>query len=169
MHLFLIVSVYWGLRELVVNPVNLFIQLIGASGKLGYLCIVSLLWLFGTSFGIDLTFFKLFKLYFHLGLITTPMFSMFTWLMFIPIIMLTRSHGQEKSLLYYDLFNFGVLLYRCTPTLIFFLFLHNPTTPILPIYVNQWRAHLEKNTTRLSGVIQRKVSTVPRQTFLGPD
>ena len=28
--------------------------------------------------GTDLVFFELFKLYFHLGLITTPMFSMFT-------------------------------------------------------------------------------------------
>ena len=45
----------------------------------------------------------------------------------------TRSHGQEKSLLYYDLFDFGVLFYGRIPTLILFHFLHNPTTPILPV------------------------------------
>ena len=49
----------------------------------------------------------------------------------------TRSHGQEKSISYYDLFDFGVLFYGRIPTLIFFYFLHNPTTPKLPVYVNQ--------------------------------
>ena len=50
----------------------------------------------------------------------------------------TRLRGQEKSQSYYDLFDFGVLLiYGRTPTLILFYFLHNPTTPILPVYVDQ--------------------------------
>ena len=51
-------------------------------------------------FGMDLTFFELFKLYFHLGLITTPhvLYVHMTYVLFF-----TRSHGQEKSLLYYDL------------------------------------------------------------------
>ena len=57
-------------------------------------------------------------------------------------LMFSQSHGQEKSSLYYDLFDFRVLFYGCTPTLIFFYFLHNPTTPILPIYVDQRRANL---------------------------
>ena len=53
-----------------------------------------------------LRFFKLFKLYFHWGLITTPhvfyvhmtCVNSFSYVSFF-----TRSHGQEKSLLYYDL------------------------------------------------------------------
>ena len=34
------------------------------------------------------------------------------------------------------------------PTLILFHFLHNPTTPILPVYVDQRRPYLEKDTTQ---------------------
>ena len=56
---------------------------------------------------------------------------------FSHVSLFTRSHGQEKSLSYYDLFDFRVLLYGRTPTLILFYFLYNPTTPILPIYVDQ--------------------------------
>ena len=65
----------------------------------------------------------------------------------------TQSHGQEKSLLYYDLFDFGVLLYGRIPTLIPFYFLHNPITPILPVYVNQRRPHLKKDTPETRGMI----------------
>ena len=65
---------------------------------------------------------------------------------------------------------FGVLMiYGRTPTLILFYFLHNPTTPILPIYVEQRRPHLEKDTTRSRGMIVRKVPTVPRRTLVAPD
>ena len=82
-----------------------------------------------------LNFFKLFKLYFHLGLITTPhvLYVHMTYVYsFSHVSFFTRSHGQEKSLSYYDLlYDFGVLFYGRTPTLIFFYFLHNPTTPIL--------------------------------------
>ena len=99
-----------------------------------------------------LTFFELFKLYFHLGLITTPHvpYVHMTYVYSLShVSFFTRSHGQEKSLSYYDLlYDFGVLLYGCIPTLIFFYFLHNPTTPILPIYIDQRRPYLEKDTTQ---------------------
>ena len=65
------------------------------------------------------------------------MFSMTYVYSFSYVSQFIRSHGQEKSLLYYDLFDFGVLIYGHIPTLIFFYFLHNPTTPILPVYVDQ--------------------------------
>ena len=100
-----------------------------------------------------LNFFKLFNSYFHLGLITTPMFSMIhiTYVYsFSHVSFFTRSHGQEKSLSYYDLFTTSeFLLYRCIPTLIFFYFIYNPPTPILPVYIEQRRPHLEKDTTRM--------------------
>ena len=82
----------------------------------------------------------------------------------------TRSHGQEKSSLYYDLFDFGVLLfYGRTPTLIFPFLLYKPTTPILPVYVDQRRTHLEKDSTRPRGMVIRQIATVPRRTFITPD
>ena len=163
--------------------------------------------------GTNLTFFELFKLYFHLGLITTPhvLYVHMTYVYsFSHVLFFTRLNGQEKSLShydlyklqsttlrchrydflvrllertyffsnflnfysslgidhdppcslcshdlclflfhvsfftrscgpekspsYYDLFDFGVLLfYGRIPTLIFVYFLHNPTTPILPV------------------------------------
>ena len=86
-----------------------------------------------------LTFFELFNFIFHLGLIMTPhvLYVHMTYVYsFSHVSFFTRSHGQEKSLSYYDLFDFGVLFYGRIPTLIFFYFLHNPTTPILPVYVD---------------------------------
>ena len=53
-----------------------------------------------------LNFFELFKLYFHLGLITTPhvLYDHMTYVYsFSHASFFTRSHGQEKSLSYYDL------------------------------------------------------------------
>ena len=82
----------------------------------------------------------------------------------------TQVYGQEKSLSYYDLFDFGVLLiYGRTPTLILFHFLYHPTTPIFPVYVVQRQPHLEKDTTRSRSVVIRKIPTVPRRTFVTPD
>ena len=76
----------------------------------------------------------------------------------------------EKSLSYYDLFDFRVLLiYGHTPTLILFYFFHNPTTPILPVYVNPRWPHLEKDTTRPRGMVIRQIPTVPRRTLVTPD
>ena len=115
-------------------------------------------------------FFELFKLYFHLGLITTPHVHMTYVYSFYHVSFFTRSHGQEKSLSYYDLFDFGVLIYGRIPTLIcFFHFLHDPTTPILPVYVDQRRSHLEKDTTWSGSVVKRKFPRVPRRTFFTPD
>ena len=119
-----------------------------------------------------LTFFELFKLYFHLGLITTPLCSLHSHdLCLFPfhVSFFTRSHGQEKSLLYYDLFNFRVLFYGRTPTLILFYFLHNPTTPILPVYVDQQWSYLQEDTTWSRSMVKRKIPRVPRRTLFGPD
>ena len=66
-------------------------------------------------------------------------------------------------------FDFGVLFYGRILTLIFFYFLHNSTTPILPVYVDQRRTHLEKNTTRSRCVVIRKIPAVPRRTLVTPD
>ena len=59
--------------------------------------------------------------------------------------MAKRSH--YRIMIFY--MTFGVLLYGRIPTLILFHFLHNPTTPILPVNVDQRRPHLKKDTTRL--------------------
>ena len=75
-----------------------------------------------------------------------------------------RSH--YRIMIFY---NFGVLFYGRTPTLILFHFLHNPTTPILPVYIGQQWTHLEKNTTQSRGMIIREVLTVPGRTLLTPD
>ena len=123
-------------------------------------------------FGTDLTFSNFLNFYFHLGLITTPhvFYVHMTYVYsFSHVSFFTQSYGQEKSLSYYDLFNFGVLSYGCIHTLIFFYFLHNPTTPILPVYVNQQRPHLEKDTTRTRSMVVRQIPTVPRRTLLTPD
>ena len=115
---------------------------------------------------MDLVFLNFLNFILYLGLITTP--HVF-YVHMIYVSFFTRSHGQEKSLFYYDLFDFGVLFYGRTPTLIFFYFLRNPTTPILSVYVDQRRPHLEKDTTRTGSMIIRKVSAVPRRTRFTPD
>ena len=150
-------------------------QALGSSHSLGpgnyHHISLSSLWLFGTSFGMDLTFLNFLNFVFTWDWSWPPMFSMFTWLMFIPfshVSFFTRSHGQEKSLSYYDLFDFRVLLHGHISTFIIY-FLHNPTTPILPIYVDQQRSHLEKDTTRLQCMIQREISWIPRRTLFRPD
>ena len=123
--------------------------------------------------GTDLTFSNFLTFILHLGLITTPhvFYVHMTYVYsFSHVSFFTRSHGQEKSLSYYDLFDFGVLLiYGRTLTLILFYFLHDPTTPILPVYVDQRRPHLEKDTTRPRGMIIWKIPTVPRRTLVAPD
>ena len=84
-------------------------------------------------------FFKLFIIL-RLGLITTPhvLYVHMTYVYsFSYVSVFTRSYGQEKSLSYYDLLlTFEVLLYGRTPTLIFFHFLYDPTTPILPFNID---------------------------------
>ena len=68
--------------------------------------VVVIIMTFWYVFGMDLSFFELFKLYFHLGLIMTPhvFYVHMTYVYSLSYISsFTRSHGQEKSLLYYDL------------------------------------------------------------------
>ena len=124
-------------------------------------------------FGTDLSFSNFLNFYFHLGLITTPhvLYVHMTYVYsFSHVSLFTRSYDQEKSLSYYDLFQFKVLLfYRHIPTLISFYFLHEPTTPILPVYVDVRRTHLEKDTTRSGSMVEGKIPRVPRRTFLAPD
>ena len=88
-----------------------------------------------------LNFFELSKLHFYLGLITTPhvLHVHMTYVYsFSHVSFFTRSHGQEKSLSYYDLlYDFRVLFYGRIPTLIFFHLLHDSTTPILTVHVDQ--------------------------------
>ena len=102
-----------------------------------------------------LSFFELFNFHSSLGIDHDPPCSLCLF-PFPYVSFFTRSHGQEKSLSYYDLlYDFGVLFYGRTPTLIFFFLLHNPTTPILPVYVDQRWPHLEKDTTRSRSVVIR--------------
>ena len=96
-------------------------------------------------------FFELFKLYFHLGLVTTP------HVLHVHMTYdysLCFNHMAKRS--HYCIMIFSTsefLFYGRIPSLIFFHFLHNPTTPILPIYVDQQRPDLEKDTTWPRGVI----------------
>ena len=119
-----------------------------------------------------LNFFELSKLHFYLGLITTPhvLHVHMTYVYsFSHVSFFTRSHGQEKSLLYYDLlYNFGVLFYGHIPTLIFFHLLHD-STPILTVHVDQRRPNLKKDTPWPRRMIQRKIPHVSRRTFFAPD
>ena len=91
---------------------------------------------------------------------------LFLFLMFLS----SHDHVAKRSHYHIMIFymTFGVLLYGRTPTLIFFYFLHNPTTPILPVYVDQRRPYLEKDTPRLRSMVQGKIPRVLRRTFLQP-
>ena len=125
-------------------------------------------------FGTDLTFSNFLNFIFYSGLITTPhvLYVHMTYVYsFFPYVSLfTRVYGQEKSLSYYDLLqDFGVLFYGRTPTLIFIYFLHHSTTPILPVYIDQRRPHLEKDPAWPRGMIVRQVTTIPRRTLITPD
>ena len=87
-------------------------------------------------------------------------------------LMFHSSHDHMAKKSHYRIMIFymtlGVLLYGRIFTLILF-FLHKPTTPILPIYVDQRWPHLEKDTTRSKGMAIRQVTTVPRRTLVAPD
>ena len=124
-------------------------------------------------FGTDLTFSNFLNFYSSLGIDHDPPcflcshdLCLFIFSCFIlhTITMAKRSHYRIMIFI-----NFGVLLYGHIPTLIFFYFLHNPTTPILPVYVNQRRPHLEKDATWPRGMVIRKIPTVPRRTLVAPD
>ena len=124
--------------------------------------------------GTDLTFSNYFKKYFysHLGLITTPhvLYVQVTYV-YSLFFMFHCSHDHMAKRSHYHimiLYNFRVLQFGRIPTLILFYFLHNPTTPELPIYVNQQWSHLEKDTTWTQCVVIWKIPTVPRRTVLTP-
>ena len=91
--------------------------------------------------------------------------------MFIPFSyasFFTQSYGQEKSLSYYDLFDFGVLLYGRTPTLISF-YLFNHPTPILAIDVLIVGPHLEKYVRRPRRMEKRKIPGIWWRTMFSPN
>ena len=124
--------------------------------------------------GTDSTFSNFLNFYSSLGIDHDPhvfyvhmtyVYSLFLMFHLSHDHMAKRSHCRIMifSTLEYKLF------YRRTLTLILFYFLHNPTTPILPVYVDQRRPHLEKDTTRPRGVISRQISAVPRRTRVTPD
>ena len=124
-------------------------------------------------FGTDLTFSNFLNFYSSLGIdhdhhvLYVHMTYVYS---FSHVSFFTRSHGHEKSLSYYDLlYDFGVLLYGRIPTLVFFRFLHDSTTPILPVYIEKRRTNLEKDTTRPRSMVIRQVSAVPRRTSVTPD
>ena len=82
----------------------------------------------------ELTFFELFKLLFSFGIDHDP-YVLYVHMTYVysSCSSFTRSHGQEKSLSYYDLFDFGVLFYGRISTLILYFLLLNRTTPILTV------------------------------------
>ena len=121
-----------------------------------------------------LNFFELFKLLFSLGIDHDPPRSLCSHDLclfpFLYVSFFTRYNGQEKSLSYYDLFDFGVLLiYGRIPTLILPFFLLNRTTPILAIEVLIIRTDLKKDSSRTRRVEIRQIPTVRQRTMFGPD
>ena len=124
-------------------------------------------------FGTDLTFFELFELYFHLGLITTPhvlyVHMTYVYSFSLCFILHTMLWPREviRRIMIFSTSEY-ILFYGRLPTLIFFFLLREPTTPILPVYVVQRRPHLEKDTTRTRGMVIRQLPTVPGRTSFGP-
>ena len=124
-------------------------------------------------FGTDLIFSNFLNLYSSLGIDHDPPcflcshdLCLFLFLCFNS----SHDHMAKRSHSHIMIFyNFGVLLHGCIFTLIFLYFLHNPTTPILPVYVNQQRPHLEKDTTRSRSVVIWKIPRIPRRTHVTPD
>ena len=80
----------------------------------------------------------------------------FSYFMFYVLSFLTITWPREV-ISYYDLFDFGVLLYGRTPTLILPFFFHHSTTPILTINILIVQANLEENMTRTCCMERRKI------------
>ena len=101
--------------------------------------VMSLFLSFGNDFGLGSYFSNFFNLYSSSKIGHDPPCSHDLCLFLFICFHFTQSHGQEKSLLYYDLFDFRVLLYGRTPTLIY-IFLFYTTTPILTIniFIVRW-------------------------------
>ena len=122
---------------------------------------------------MDLTFSNFLNFYSSLGIDhDPPCFLCSHNLCLFPFLMFHSSHDHVAKRSHYRImifFDFGVLLiYRRIYTLISFYLLHDPTTPILPVYVDQRRPHLEKDATQTRGMIIWKIPTVPRRTPVGP-
>ena len=99
-------------------------------------------------FGTDLLFSNFLNFILHLGLIITPyvFYVHMTYIYsFSHVSLFTQSHGQEKSLSYYDLLTSEFYFYGRIPTLISLLhFFHHPT-PILTVQIFIIWADLEKS------------------------
>ena len=95
--------------------------------------------------GTDLLFFNFLNFIFYLGLITTPHVFYVHMTYVYSLFMFHSSHDPMAKRSHYRIMifymTFGVLLYGRTLTLILILFLHNSTTPILPVHVDQRRPH----------------------------
>ena len=124
--------------------------------------------------GMDLTFSNFLNFYSSIGIDHDPpcFLCSHDLCLFLSLTFLSshdhvakRSHHRIMIFLY----DFGVLFYGRIPTLIFFCLLHYPTTPILPVHIDQRRTHLEKNPAKMRGMIIRKCPTVPRRTLVTPD
>ena len=117
-----------------------------------------------------LNFFELFKLLFSNGIDHDPhvFYVHMTYVYsFSYVSFFTRSHGQEKSLSYYDLFNFRVLFYGRIPTLISFS-LFNHTPPILAIEILIIQAYLKKHMRQPRCMEKRKILSIRWRTVFGP-
>ena len=118
-------------------------------------------------------FFRTFYYYSSLGIDHDPhvLYDHMTYV--YSFLMFHSSHDHMAKRSHYHImifFNFGVLLiYGRIPTLILFYFLHDLTTPILPVYVDQRRPDLQKDTTRSRGMIIQQISTVSRRTLFAPN
>ena len=121
----------------------------------------------------ELTFFELFNVYSSFGIDHDSLCSLCSHdLCLIFPFMFHSSHDHMAKRSHYRIMifsNFEVLFYGRTLTLIFFYILHNPTTPILPVYVDQRRSYLEEDTTRSGSVVIRQISAIPRRTLITPD
>ena len=125
-------------------------------------------------FGTNLYFLNFLNFYSSLGIDHDPPCSPCSHdLCLFPFFMFHSSHDHMAKRSHYHIMifymTFGVLLYGRIPTLVFFYFLHYPATPILSVYVDQRRSHLEKDTTRSRSVVIQKIPTVPRRTRFAPD
>ena len=126
------------------------------------------------DFWNGLIFFELFKLYFHLGLITTPhvLYVHMTYV-YSLFLMFHSSHDHTAKRSHHRIMIFStsgnLLFYGRTPTLIFPFFLLYRTTPILTINVLVIRTDLKEDPTRTRRMAERQIPTVRRRTMFGPD
>ena len=130
---------------------------------------LSLFLLFGNNFGLNSLFSNFFNFYSSLEIDHDPHVHM-TYvysLSYVYISYFTQSHGQEKSLSYYDLFDFGVLFYGHIPTLISFFHPFYPTTPILTIEIFIIGTNLQEDMGR-PRCMERKILNIWWRTLLGP-